>query len=290
MLWRISQLFSGGGDLLRAEAEIAAKRMRRAAIAGAVAAIGLLAALVGLLIAVAGGSVALAGVIGWAGSLLVVGTLVLVIGLAMAMVARKKNKGEEPSAKGFRMPPEVQATQAKHQMHEAVDPKEKNPNESHDSEGGESGGSDSPDFGAIKDKAIDFAAKNPAAVASGAFLALSIIGPFRAFKMISRGAALASMAAAAVDHFKQAKGEKSLHDSEPRAAYSRTSDDPTGTNASTVRHTSTGTSEPFSTNLSGGKAEPRSPMQSSASRPEVKPGAWSGARSPSDTAPGRDRL
>lgn len=287
MLWRISQLFSGGGDLLKAEAEIAAKRMRRVAITGVVVAIGLLAALIGLLIALAGAAVALAAEIGWAGSLAVVGAFVLILGIAIALAARKKKIDEEPPAKGFHMPPEVEATHAKSQMRDAVDPHEHNPNEPHAARQQAHAGS-LPDFNAIKDKVVDFAAKNPAAVASGAFLALSIIGPFRTFKMITRGAALAGMAATAVEHLKDAK-----NNADHKPGHSRTGHDPYAAQASAagVSHATAADTAPGATTHratgAGVASSPGSVTPRAEPRPEPK--GWSGAR-PGAAAPGRDRV
>lgn len=280
MLWRLSQLFSGGGDLLKAEAEIAAQRIRRVAIIGIAMAVGMFAALVGLLIALAGATVALATEIGWPGSLAIVGAFVLVVGVVIALVA-KRNKLDEKPAKGFDMPPEVEATQAKSQMRDAVDPHESNPNEP----AKEHSSGEIPDLNAMKEKVIDFATKNPAAVASGAFLALSIIGPFRAFRIISRGAALASVAAAAVDHFKDKDKGDDRGGDVPKPAG------PTPTPYASTGHAPTGSGSASTTSPVGPRADSMpAPRHDAGVRTEPKTGAWSGSHTPGAGTPGRDRI
>lgn len=203
MMWRVRELLEGGGELLRAEAEIAAERLRKsmldALLFGAGLAFGLIAALT-LLAALA---IVLAEEVGWAGSLGIIGGGLFLIALIAALPAMSRLRNGEPRR---RPSPRVRAAESREQMADAA-----NPNMTRTEALGEPEPAGSvripADIDELKAVATEFVTKHPAAVASGAFLALSLIGPFRAVRLISRGLAVAGLAATVVEAVKAEKEE-----------------------------------------------------------------------------------
>lgn len=206
MFFRVQELFQGGGELLKAEAEMAARRMRRAAITSAMIAVAVLIALVGLGVLIAGGTAALARDTGWPGALAITGGAVFAIGLIVFLFARPASLPSEELGETD-MNPSEKAAEAKEQIRAALDPETTDP---------QIDPTQPPDFAQLRDAAIDYVMKNPAAVASGALLALSVIGPGRAFRLVTRGAALAGLASTIMQQMKdQPRGEKPAKPSRP---------------------------------------------------------------------------
>lgn len=198
MLWRFRDLFGGGQDLLRAEAQLAVRKVRRSLVAAGLLAFAAGVALIGLLILLAGVGIVLARELGWVASLGVIGGGLLFVGLGAVFIIaeRLRDLGEPASGPG----PKEKARQSKEQMSDAVDPSVSK-EEAHPEASGPGAGARSPDDGdgrSLEDlaaAAIDFAARNPMAVAGGAFAVASLIGPGRAVRMVSRGLTVASIAA-----------------------------------------------------------------------------------------------
>tara|TARA_R110000782_G_scaffold53205_7_gene113431 strand:- start:9975 stop:10817 length:843 start_codon:yes stop_codon:yes gene_type:complete len=197
MLWRFRDLFDGGQDLLRAEAQLAVRKVRRSLMAALVLALAAGVALIGFLVLLAGVGVALAREWGWVWSLTAIGAGLLVLGLIAAGVisGRLRAIGESDTGPG----PKEKARQSKEQMSDAVDPtvskEEAHPeSKSRGPNRGPKGEADNP-LEELKAAAIEFATRNPMAVAGGAFAVASLIGPGRAVRMVSRGLTVASIAA-----------------------------------------------------------------------------------------------
>lgn len=192
MFFRVQELFQGGGELLKAEAEMAARRMRRAAITSAVIALAVLIVLTGLGVLIAGGTAALARETGWPAALAITGGTVFAIGLVVFVAARPATLPSEAPGEPD-MNPSDKAAEAKEQIRAALDPDTTPPPADPDQP---------PDLAQLRDAAIAYVVKNPAAVASGALLALSVIGPGRAFRLVTRGAALAGLASTIMQQIK----------------------------------------------------------------------------------------
>lgn len=199
MLWRFRDLFDGGQDLLRAEAQLAVRKMRRSLAAVLLLAAASGVALIGLLTLLAGVGVALAREWGWIWSLSAIGGVLLLVGLIASAVvaARLRAIGEPETGPG----PKERARQSKEQMSDAVDPTVSK-EEAHPEAAGRNrraGGDAARDcenpLEDLKSAAIEFATKNPMAVAGAAFAAVSLVGPGRAVRMVSRGLTVASIAA-----------------------------------------------------------------------------------------------
>lgn len=206
MFFRVQELFQGGGELLKAEAEMAARRMRRAAITSAMIALAVLIALAGLGVLIAGGTAALAHETGWPGALAITGGAVFAIGLIVFLAARRASLPSEELGETD-MNPSEKAAEAKEQIRAALDPETTDP---------QNDPTQPPDFAQLRDAAIAYVVKNPAAVASGALLALSVIGPGRAFRLVTRGAALAGLASTIMQQMKdQPTGEKAAKPPRP---------------------------------------------------------------------------
>ena len=196
LLWRAKELLEGGGELLKAEAELAGMRLQRMLVG--LVCYGLLAvvALIGLLALLAGLSTLLAESLGWAISLLIVGGFVLAATALSAYVVLRLSSKREPelatgSIRTEDAPPQAEAAQAKERMAQAID-----------DDAGQEQTNPLSGLDQLKDEAIDFAARNPLAVGSAALLAVSAIGPLRSARLFSRGVATAGLVGSLVDALK----------------------------------------------------------------------------------------
>lgn len=206
LLGRTKELIEGGGQMLRAEAELATRRLWRAVVSSALLLGVLLVAGVAVGMLIAATTIALASIIGTAGALAAVGgTLALLSAvLLLAVWMRRTNSGQDlpDIAADQRFDPTEQPKEAlmeaKQDMKDAVTPGgDHTPGGHKDAPGASNDPMD------LKDAAIDFVAKNPVAVGSAVFLALSVIGPGRALRMVSRGAAAAGMIATIADKLRE---------------------------------------------------------------------------------------
>jgi hypothetical protein len=214
MLWRVQHFFDGGGRLLKAEARLAAEHVKHAVVGGSVVALACIVALVGGGVLLAGAALALSTQIGWPWTLCVIGGVLLIGGL-LTFAAVKASLQKQFNTKGSTMSPVDEAAYAKQQMHEAVDPDTTPPSEH--------GQQHKPmSVESVKTAAVDFVSKNPSAIASGAFVALSLIGPFRAIRLLAKGAALAGLAATIADQVKKER-ESRAHEHTPGDSQSRSS-------------------------------------------------------------------
>lgn len=192
-LWRAKELLEGGGELLKAEAELAGMRLQRMLVGLAFYGVLTVLGFIGLIGLLAGLSIMIARSQGWAISLLLVGGGVLVVTSILAAIISQVLHRQQPrvatgSLGTNEMPPEAEAAQAKERMAEAMDEKPE-------------GGKDNPLSGLdqLKDEAVDFAVRNPMVVGSAALLAISAIGPLRSVRLISRGIATAGLVGSLVD-------------------------------------------------------------------------------------------
>lgn len=195
-LWRAKELLEGGGELLKAEAELASMRLQRMLVGSAICVILASIAMIGLLAVLSGLAILLAEIAGWGMSLLIVGGCVLLTSALAAYMVLRANKNARNELKTQPshpedLPPKAEAAQAKERMAEAIDDREE-------------GKPDNPLSGLdeLKDEAIDFAMRNPLAVGSAALLAVSAIGPGRSMRMVSRGIATAGLVGTIMDALK----------------------------------------------------------------------------------------
>ncbi len=195
-LWRAKELLEGGGELLKAEAELASMRLQRMLVGSAICVLLASIAMVGLVAVLSGLTILLAEFAGWGISLLIVGGCVLLLSALAAYMVFRANKHARDELKAHsshhdNLPPQAEAAQAKERMAEAIDDREEGKPENPLS-----------GFDELKDEAIDFAIRNPLAVGSAALLAVSAIGPGRSMRMVSRGIATAGLVSTILDALK----------------------------------------------------------------------------------------
>lgn len=193
---RAKELLEGSGDLLRAEAELAGQRVRRALVnsAALVGCAGVAASGVGLVLGAVG--VEIAHRWGLTAALGSIGSGLFLLGIAGVGVVLWRRETDDDKDDG---PDSVQeaaqdVADAKRDMGRAVDP-----DRSETKEDGEEDDVGNTDLEHMKDAAVDFAVKNPLAVASGALLVVSLLGPGRTVRMVSRGVAAAGLVGTLLD-------------------------------------------------------------------------------------------
>ena len=199
MFGRIQQLLEGGGELFRAEAELASKRVKAALVSSVILLVSMLVLALGVAVVLAGLTMQVADAWGWPLALGAVGSALAVVGIGLWMFANAKSAGvgsepameavidtatEEPST------PRQDAEEAKDKMKDAVTPDTDKPKE---------GESLTDELENLKHAAVDLATRNPMVVGSAALLAVSLFGPGRTIKLISRAVAAAGLAASALD-------------------------------------------------------------------------------------------
>ncbi len=197
MLDRIAKLVTGGGGLLRAEAQLAAHALKRVLVVTAFMALAMVLATVALVVLAVAGVVMLADAIGWAPAAATVSGGILFVSLAAVFVGKLMmpsalNDSSEQA--------QQEARQHKRQVREAVDSQPDGP----PARG--AAPSDGPQSGDWKDRAARFVADHPIEVASGAFAVLAVVGPFRALRLASRGAAIAGVVSSLMQHARDAEG------------------------------------------------------------------------------------
>ncbi len=212
IFWRMKELLEGSGELLRAEAELASMRFRRMLVGSVLVLLGGTIALAGLASVAAGIAVEIAGRLGWSAALVIVGggvTLLCLIGWLIAATAG----GRSPESIEEQIFPETnsakaEARQAKARMADAATPGPTTV----PPPGGESVIHEQVEE--IKNHAVRFASHNPLLVGSGALLVLSVIGPSRTLRMISRAAAAAGVVGTIIEML----GDDRPAPSKPRTA------------------------------------------------------------------------
>ncbi len=202
MWWRLKELIDGGGELIRAEAELALNRLKQGFLAAVLLFAALGVAVLGLAVLLAGLTTALASQTGWIAALCIVGGTLLLLALLGAWPAlqtlRKPFSQSETSKH-----PMIRAAESRSKMADAVNPDVSKQEAQGLPQPDKSSDPFPPDIDGMKNAAMDFASKHPAAVASGVFLALSVIGPFRTIRMISRGLAVAGLATTVIDAMRE---------------------------------------------------------------------------------------
>lgn len=194
---RIQQLLEGGGELFRAEAELAGKRIKMALVSSAVMLGGVLVLGIGIAVALAGLTIEIAEGWGWPLALGSVGSALAVVGIGLWTFANAKSAGassvvsmEAPKEEAEVSAPKQDAEEAKEKMKDAVTP---------DNDTSTDGDSLTDELEHLKKAAVDVATKNPMIVGSAALLAVSLFGPGRTIKLVSRAVAAAGLAASAMD-------------------------------------------------------------------------------------------
>lgn len=205
MLDRLLKLLLGGGGLLRAEAQLAAHTFRRVLVATIAIGIALALAAVALIVLAVAGLVMLAQEIGWAPAAAVVSGSILLVSLIVVVIAKmsmpRKTDGSPEEARS-------DAERSKREMQDAVTPEDQTASAS---ETPGAHGSTTGVPGDWKDKAAGFVAEHPIEVASATFAVLALVGPFRALRLASRGAAVAGVVGSLMQHAKPDEPTKGVH-------------------------------------------------------------------------------
>ena len=196
MFGRIQQLLEGGGELFRAEAELASQKLKGLLVRSAILAWGAVFVFLGVGVALAGLTIRIAEVWGWSLALGAAGSALAVVGIALwiAAAARSAKDGKSQVSVTQESAPESpkqDAKEAKDKMKDAVSPGDSKP--------GTEGDSLTDELEHVKQSAIDIATRNPVAVGSAALLVLSLFGPGRTIRMISQAVAAAGLASSAID-------------------------------------------------------------------------------------------
>lgn len=210
LLARLQNLLEGGGELLRAESEIAAKKFERA-LRGVVVQVGLLAGgllfgLIGLGVILAGVTVELAALWGVPLALGATGGFVLLVGLVLLVLGKGKSRRKTREIENTRTklhntrPPETRAAEAKLKMKDAV-----TRTDHHAAHEPGQAYSVMDEAKSLKDEAIEFAKKNPAITGAAALFVISFLGPGRVLRFASRGMAVAGLASKAYETFQKSQ-------------------------------------------------------------------------------------
>lgn len=194
-IWRAKELLEGSGELLRAEIELASKRLRRVLVDSILLVAGLVVAATGAGILLAAGGMALATEMGWTLSLTIIGGGLLGLSLISWAIVTVRRSADHPqtlkeeTVVEGEVSPEAQAEEAKERMRNAATPGDDRANKP----------AGPPDVEQMASSAVEFVAKNPALVGSAAFLALSLVGPGRMLRLVSRGVAAAGLASSLIE-------------------------------------------------------------------------------------------
>ncbi|MEQ9207187.1 MAG: hypothetical protein RLN78_07465 [Phycisphaerales bacterium] len=201
-LWRAKEILEGGSEFVRAEAELMSKRLNRLLINSLILLTLTLTLFLGTILVTAGIAVALSIQIGWAPSLVIVGVVYLLASLALYGVLRCRSNAtfdaeSDQTNDATQDNPEEKAEEAKDRMDNAVS---KNPKQQDKQQESESTPADIlSELDSLKDAAVDLSTKNPVAVGSAVLLTLSILGPRKSFRMISKGAAAVGLMSTLLD-------------------------------------------------------------------------------------------
>ena len=202
---RAKDIFEGGGELLKAEAELASQRLKRAVVSSAILLAVVFIAAVGIITTLTGVTILLANQFGVSVALMSVGGAVATSALIAWLVFIQNNNSAQEVAVGSigtdEQSPRAEAAEAKEKMSQAVNSTDEE-NQSQESQEDTLFNLDE-----LKKKAVDFAVKNPMAAGSIGLLALSVVGPGKTIKLISRGAAVVSMIGAVMDMLEDDSGD-----------------------------------------------------------------------------------
>lgn len=200
IFWRAKELIEGGSELFRAEAELMSKRFRRLLIGSLFFVVFGLSALVGVTLITTGVLITLSDPLGWGASFAIVGGFYLLVGLLVyAIISIRGNINEATeivaeSSETIETPetPKELAQDAKDRLETAASPDPENAPEDKDSlfEG----------LDELKENAIEIGMKNPVALGSAALLVVSLLGPGKTFRIISRGVAAAGLASTLIEN------------------------------------------------------------------------------------------
>ncbi|MBO6513546.1 MAG: phage holin family protein [Phycisphaerales bacterium] len=200
IFWRAKELIEGGSELFRAEAELMSKRFRRLLIGSLFFVVFGLSALIGITLITTGVLIALSDPLGWGASFAIVGGFYLLVGLLIyAIISVRSNINEATeivaeSTETIESPetPKELAQDAKDRLENAASPDPENAPEDKDSlfEG----------LDELKENAIEIGMKNPVALGSAALLVVSLLGPGKTFRIISRGVAAAGLASTLIEN------------------------------------------------------------------------------------------
>lgn len=195
IFWRAKELLEGGSDLFRAEAELMSKRVRRLLIGSLFIVITALCALTGIALLTTGIAITLSDRLGWGATLVSIGGFYMLVCLILyaASVVRSDQSAatESESANTESATAKELAEDAKDRLENAASP---DPDQAGNNDDGLFDGID-----ALKDSAIEVGMKNPVALGSAALLVVSLLGPGKTIKIISRGVAAAGLASTLLD-------------------------------------------------------------------------------------------
>ncbi|MGJ8636450.1 MAG: phage holin family protein [Phycisphaerales bacterium] len=195
IFWRAKELLEGGSDLFRAEAELMSKRVRRLLIGSLFIGITALCALTGIALLTIGIAITLSDRLGWGVTLVSIGgfyVLMCMILYAASLVRSNQSVASASVTENAESEtPKERAEDAKDRLENAAS---SDPDQPESKDEGLFDGID-----ALKDSAIEVGMKNPVALGSAALLVVSLLGPGKTFKMISRGVAAAGLASTLLD-------------------------------------------------------------------------------------------
>lgn len=222
LIWRAKEIFEGGSELLKAEAELAGQRIKRMLVGSATLVLLLVLALVGLLGMLIGVCILMAPALGWGYTLLTIGGAILLFAVLFAIYVHTSSRKPKSPRKAVgsigseETTPQADAAQARERMSHALHDKKKQSKEQNPLSG----------VGMIMDEAIEYAMKNPATVGSAALLAISVIGPKRSLRMISRSAGTAGLVSKVLDSMNETSnpdpGSPPKHDARSAAPHGST--------------------------------------------------------------------
>ncbi len=181
---RLSEIVSAGGDLFRAESEILVQRARASAL-GAAVVLGLGGvAMIGALGVLVAGTAWLSQSIGWIGAVAVISGLMLAVGGVGTLVAARRLKEESErsaasdEARRLSYQARLLLTEGS-TMNDRTHAESAPPQSTKDD---------------VVERVTEYVTKNPHVVAAGVFAVLSVLGPGRTLRLVSRGSMLAGLA------------------------------------------------------------------------------------------------
>ncbi len=212
IFWRAKELLEGGSELFRAEAELMSRRVQRLLIGSVFILFIAMFAFAGIALLSAGVAFTLSEHIGWGASLVIVGGFYLLTGAIFYGVWMIRANTDSPvdtasdessSDPAVTDGPKDQAQDAKDRIKNAAAP---------DPDAESTAASPSPGLldglDSLKDSAVEVGVKHPMAVGSVALLVLSLLGPGKTIKMVSRGAAAAGLASTLLENLGTEKTEQ----------------------------------------------------------------------------------
>ncbi len=184
MFQRLASIALGSGQLLRAEGEGLLSRGKRMLDGTWLLIAGSALTIIGASAVLVAGTAALARAIGWVGAVAIAGGLVLVLGVLLTAVARSVFRR---AVAGDAMPAEIRRDAAAARQRIAGDDPDPAGTEGSNQRRDDGGPDD------WREHVAGFVARHPGMVAGGALCAVTLVGPWRSLRYLSRGLLVASV-------------------------------------------------------------------------------------------------